>query len=160
MPWVAVFIIFLYLWLGLNMKTWVQMFLRNYRRYKWSSFSLHIPCEMWKYLQKKLWLYIWVTIYCTYPVTFFLLKNDLLHMCWMCAFKAAASLATLPIICNCLHRVDTWAHSKYRTISSITKDVQKVYYNLRTKGEFVQELYNNREFQIMYSSSILLFVLL
>ena len=56
------------------------------------------------------------------------------------------------------HRIS--AHSKYRTISSITKDVQKVYYNLRTKGEFVQELYYNREFQIMYSSSTLLFILL
>ena len=52
------------------------------------------------------------------------------------------------------------AHSKYRTISSITKDVLKEYYNLRTKGEFVQELYYNREFQIMYSSSTLLFILL
>ena len=43
---------------------------------------------------------------------------------------------------------------------SITKDVQQVYFNLRTKGEFVQELYYNIEFQIMYSSSTLLFILL
>ena len=56
--------------------------------------------------------------------------------------------------------IATPAHSKYRTISSITKDVQKVYYNLRTKGEFVQVLYYNRKFQIMYSSSTLLFILL
>ena len=52
------------------------------------------------------------------------------------------------------------AHSNYRTISSITKDVQKVYHSLRTKGEFVQELYYNIELQIMYSSSTLLFTLL
>ena len=57
-------------------------------------------------------------------------------------------------------KVEISAHSKYRTISSITKDVQKVNYNLRTKGEFVQELYYNREFQIMYESSTLLFNLL
>ena len=37
------------------------------------------------------------------------------------------------------------AHSKYRTMSSITKDVQKVYYNLRTKGRFVQEMHYNQE---------------
>ena len=47
--------------------------------------------------------------------------------------------------------IELQAHSKYRTISSITKDVLKVYYNLRTKGEFIQELYYNREFQIMCS---------
>ena len=41
--------------------------------------------------------------------------------------------------------IEMMAHSKYRTMSSITKDVQKVYYNLRTKGEFVQELYYNRD---------------
>ena len=56
------------------------------------------------------------------------------------------------------YTADKVAHSKYRTNSSITKDVQKVCYNLRTKGEFVQELYYNREFQIMYSSSTLLFI--
>ena len=45
-------------------------------------------------------------------------------------------------------------------MSCITKDLQKVYYNLRSKGEFVQELYYNREFQIMYSGSTLLFIII